>query len=75
MECQGIQLGQEAAVHGLDDQRAEARFCPTQRDQADFATVPGRLPQPLDTAEEVGGLHHLHQPEEPPEGQGIGDLC
>ena len=75
MERQGHQLGEEAAVPGLVNQGAEARLCHAQRDQADLATVPGRLPQLLDTVEEVGGLHHLHQPEEPPEGQGTGDLC
>ena len=75
VECQGHQLGEEAAVPGLANQGAEARLCYAQRDQADLATVLGRLPQPLDAAEKVRGLHHLHKPEEPPEGQGVGHLC
>ena len=75
VERQGHQLGEEVAVPGLGNQGAEARLCHAQRDQADLATVLGRLPQPLDAAEKVGGMHHLHQPEEPPEGQGVGHLC
>ena len=39
VEHAGLQLGQEAAVHGLVDQGAEARFCHAQRDQADLATL------------------------------------
>ena len=49
VECQGHQLGEEVAVLGLVNQGTEARFCHAQRDQADLPTVPGRLPQPLDT--------------------------
>ena len=74
VERQGHQLGEEAEVPGLADQRVEAGHSDVQRDQADLRAVPGRVPQPLDTAEEVRRLHHLLQPEEPPEGQGTGDL-
>ena len=74
VELQRHQLGEEAEVPRLADHRVEAGYSDVQRDVADLRAVPRRIPQPLDTAEEVRGLHHLLKPEEPPEGQSTGYL-
>ena len=74
VERQGHQLGEEAEVPGLADQRVEAGHSDVQRDQADLAVVPGRTLWLLDPAQAVWGLHHLQQPERAQEGQGTGHL-
>ena len=72
MEFAGHQRGEEAEVPTLVHRRAATGNSHIKRDQADVEAVLERVPQPPDTPQACGGVHHLHQLQAPQQGEGTG---